>query len=235
MPPQVKTEFDEFSRVPRTRGDLGMLRPESSIRLELVKDGRDIALIWKSGGSWTQEEMGANGNWAAAGDVGDVAKRFPLRIFSQKQLYEMTKQPDVLLSLIDERWDKRAWLEKRQSNTEKWLNNRRDVRQTEKDIAAVARTRAELEDVKAKIRIFEDSGNKEVLNNYQSAQAIKQALDAKVVELRVAATSAGQRTAGLLYQHPAGWRNRDGENDRSWMHLAHLGGSGGGRSCGDIS
>lgn len=178
MPPQVKTEFDEFSRVPRVRGELGMLRPETTIRLELVKDGRDIALMWRSDGTRTQEEMDANGNWVTAGDVGDVAKRFPLRIFSQKQLYEMTKQPDVLLNLIDERWDKRAWLEKRQSYAEKWLNNRRDVRQTEKAIAAVAQTRADLEDVKAKIRIFEDSGNKVILNNYQSAQTTKQALDA---------------------------------------------------------
>jgi DNA repair ATPase RecN len=187
MPPQVKTEFDEFCRVPRARGELGMLRPNTSIRLELIKDGREIALTWRNDGSRTQEELDDNGHWVAAGDVGDVAKRFPLRIFSQKQLYEMTKQPDVLLSLIDERWDKRAWLEKRQSYVEKWLSNRRDLRQTEKNIAAVAQTRADLEDVKAKIRIFEDSGNKEVLNSYQSAQNTKQSLDAKGAALAAAA------------------------------------------------
>ena len=189
MPPDVKKEFDDFNRIPRNRGDLGMLRPETLVRLELVKDGRDIALVWKSDGSWSQEECDASGTWNAAGDVGDIQKRFPLRIFSQKQLYEMTKQPDVLMNLIDERWDKRTWLEKRQTLTQKWLQNRREVRQTEKDIATVAQTRADLEDVKAKIRIFEDSGNKEVLNDYQAAQSVKQALDAKVVELRVEATS----------------------------------------------
>jgi DNA repair ATPase RecN len=189
MPPEVKAEFDEFNRVPRNRGDLGMLRPETSVRLELVKDARDIALIWKGGGVWTQEERDANGNWTAAGDVGDVQKRFPIRIFSQKQLYEMTKRPDVLLNLIDERWDKRAWLEKRQLLTEEWLKNRRDVRQTEKGIAAVAQTRADLKDVKAKIRIFEDSENKDVLNNYQSAQTTKQAIDDKADLLAAAAAS----------------------------------------------
>jgi len=183
MPAQVKNEFDEFSRIPRTRGELGMLRTETSIRLELIKDGRDIALVWKSDGTRRQEELDASGNWTATSDVGDVAKRFPIRIFSQKQLYEMTKQPDVLISLIDERWNKRAWLEKRDANTEKWLQNRRDVRQTGKDIAAVAQTRADLEDVKAKIRIFEDSANKEVLKHYQQAQAIKQTLDAKATAL----------------------------------------------------
>ena len=195
MPPQVKKEFDDFNRVPRGRGELGMMRSETSVRLELVKDGRDIALVWKSDGSRTQEERDASGNWATAGDVGDVGKRFPLRVFSQKQLYEMTKQPDVLLSLIDERWDKRAWLETRDANTEKWLQNRRDVRQSEKDIAGVAQTRADLKDVKAKIRIFEDSGNKEILNNYQVAQTAKQALDVKGAALESAkATFAEMRS-----------------------------------------
>jgi energy-coupling factor transporter ATP-binding protein EcfA2 len=183
MPHQVKTEFDEFSRVPRNRGESGMLRSDTTIRLELVKDGRDMALIWKSNGSWTQEELDSNGSWIPAGDVGDIVKRFPLRIFSQKQLYEMTKQPDVLLDLIDEQWPKRIWLEKRQSNIEKWLNNRRDIRQTEKDVASVVQTRVDLEDVKAKIRIFEDSGNKDVLNHYQSAQTTKQTLESKGLAL----------------------------------------------------
>jgi len=195
MPPQVKKEFDDFNRVPRVRGEPGMMRLETSIRLELVKDGRDIALVWKSDGSRIQQERDATGNWVAAGDVGDVGKRFPLRFFSQKQLYEMTKQPDVLLNLIDERWDKRAWLETRDANTEKWLQNRRAVRQSEKDIAGVAQTRADLEDVKAKIRIFEDSGNKEVLNNYQAAQTTKQALDVKGAALETAkATFAEMRS-----------------------------------------
>ncbi|MGD9874996.1 MAG: TrlF family AAA-like ATPase [Kiritimatiellia bacterium] len=189
MPPEVKNEFEKFNRIPRGRGELGMLRPETTVRLELVKDGRDIALIWSADGTWSQEECDSAGHWMPAADVGDVQKRFPLRIFSQKQLYEMTKEPDVLLNLIDQRWDKRAWLERRQFLTEKWLQNRRDVRQKEKEIATVAQTRAELEDVKAKIRIFEDSGNREVLSKYQSVRTTKQALDAKAVALQTAAST----------------------------------------------
>jgi ABC-type lipoprotein export system ATPase subunit len=189
MPPEVKAEFDKFNRIPVGRGETGMLRQETSIRLELVKDGRDIALVWKSDGSCTQEEQDASGTWATTEDVGDVQKRFPVRIFSQKQLYEMTKQPDVLLNLIDERWDKRAWLEKRQSSTEKWLQNRRDLRQVEKEIAAVAHARADLEDVRAKIDIFEDSAHKQLLRDYRSAQTTKQGLEAKRVALETAAAT----------------------------------------------
>lgn len=196
MPPDVKREFDDFNRIPHNRRELGMLRKETTVRLELVKDGRDIAIVWTSDGTWSQEECDESGTWIAAEGVGDVEKRFPIRIFSQKQLYEMTKQPDVLMNLIDQRWEKRTWLKDRQNLTDKWLQNRRDVRQTEKEIGAVVQTRAELEDVNAKIRIFEDSGHKEVLNNYQAAQSTKQALDSKTEALREAAeTFAAMRDA----------------------------------------
>ena len=64
--------FEDFNRVPRAKGELGMLRSDTSIRLELVKDGRDIALVWNSDGTRIQEEQDTSGNWVTAGDVGDV-------------------------------------------------------------------------------------------------------------------------------------------------------------------
>lgn len=198
LPPQLRNEFDDFTRVPRARGELGMLRAESSVRLEVVKDGRDIALTWQADGTWTQEELDGAGNWTPSNDVGDVAKRFPLRIFSQKQLYEMTKQPDVLLNLIDERWDKRTWLDVRRANEEAWLKNRREIRQLEREIAGGSQIRAELDDVRAKIRIFDDSGHKDVLNDFQASQVNKQALDQKANAL----DSAGAEFTGFLDKLP---------------------------------
>jgi DNA repair ATPase RecN/histidinol phosphatase-like PHP family hydrolase len=178
MPPEVEKEFEKFNRVPPARGDLGMLRTNTGIRLEFAKDGREIALTWRSA-AWTQEELNENGEWLAAGNPGDVPRRFPVRIFSQKQLYEMTKQPNVLLNLIDDRWDKPAWFNKRDTLLSEWLRMRRETRQAVKQIANIAQTRAELDDVKAKIRIFEDSGYKEILSQYDSVQTTKQSLDSK--------------------------------------------------------
>jgi DNA repair ATPase RecN/histidinol phosphatase-like PHP family hydrolase len=178
MPPDVAKEFENFNRIPRSRGDLGMLRTNTSIRLEVAKDGREIALIWQNG-AWTQEELDENGEWISAANPGDVSRRFPVRIFSQKQLYELTKQPNVLLNLIDDRWDKRAWISKRDALLSEWLRARREARQIAKEIANIGQTRAELDDVKAKIRIFEDSGHKDILSRYQSVQTTNQSLDSK--------------------------------------------------------
>jgi len=178
MPPDVEKDFNNFNRIPASRGDLGMLRTNTAIRLEFAKDGREIALTWESG-AWVQNEADENGQWLAAGDPGDVPRRFPVRIFSQKQLYEMTKQPNVLLNLIDGKWDKRAWLTKRDSLLSHWLRVRREMRQTQQQIASIDQSRAELDDVKAKIRIFEESGHRAVLSQYDSVQTTSQALDSK--------------------------------------------------------
>lgn len=197
MPPQVTREFDSFNQIPKGRAESGMLRAETAIRLEVVKDGRDIALCWRSDGTRTQEELDANGVWVVSGDVGDIAKRFPVRLFSQKQLYEMTQQPDVLLELIDARWDRRAWQHTRETHLDEWLTNRREIRQAAADIAEIAQTRADLEDVAAKIRIFDNSGHRGILNEYQAAQLTKQALDLKGAALRAAAETLRQALSQL--------------------------------------
>jgi len=196
MPPEVEKEFDNFNRIPRFRGDLGMLRSNTIIRLEVAKDGRDIALIWQNG-AWTQEELNGTGEWVGAGNPGDVPRRFPVRIFSQKQLYEMTKQPNVILNLIDDRWDKRLWLTKRDTLVSEWLRVCREMRQVVKEIANIGQTRAELDDVKAKIRIFEDSGHKEVLGRYHSVKTTKQSLTSKTEAISDASTRFEEFCNGL--------------------------------------
>jgi histidinol phosphatase-like PHP family hydrolase len=178
MPPEVEKELNNFNRIPPSRGDLGMLRNNTAIRLEFAKDGREIALTWKSG-VWTQEDLNQNGQWVSAGHPGDIPRRFPVRIFSQKQLYEMTKQPNVLLNLIDDRWDKRAWLTRRDTLLSQWLRVRREIREGIRQISAIVQSRAELDDVNAKLRIFDDSGHKEILSRYGAVQTTRQGLDSK--------------------------------------------------------
>ena len=51
------------------------------------------------------------------GSPGNVIERFPVHIYSQKQLYEMTEDPFVLLNLIDSKIDKSAWQERRDGLT----------------------------------------------------------------------------------------------------------------------
>jgi hypothetical protein len=94
----------------------------------MVKEGREVALIWKEK-SWREEHRSKTGDWEDKGNPGDIAGRFPVRMFSQKQLYEMTEDPHVLLNLIDGQLNKASWQEKRRKLHTEWMESRRKERE----------------------------------------------------------------------------------------------------------
>jgi len=112
LPDKIKKDYEEFAQISNGRGKPGMLTQSTEIRVDMVKEGREVALIWK-GNSWREEHRSKTGDWEDKGNPGDIAGRFPVRMFSQKQLYEMTEDPHVLLNLIDGQLDKASWQEKR--------------------------------------------------------------------------------------------------------------------------
>ena len=55
-----------------------------------------------------------------------LSERFPIRIFNQKQLFEMTKDAQLLLQYIDSQWDSIGWRKSLDSTKNKPLLIRRD-------------------------------------------------------------------------------------------------------------
>lgn len=169
LPESLKSEFDDFAQVFTARGKPGMLTKDTEVRIELKKDGRDIALIWRND-TILEEQRDDLGNWIPKGRNNLINKRFPIRMFSQKQLFEMTKDPLIVLKLIDRQFDKSKWQETQEELEKDWLNSRRIERDLETKLLNKDKIKAELDDICAKMKIFEESDHKEVLANYQSSQ-----------------------------------------------------------------
>jgi len=177
LPDKIKKDYEEFAQVSNERGKPGMLTKSTEIRVDMVKEGREVALIWKEK-SWREEHRNKTGDWEDKGDPGDIAGRFPVRMFSQKQLYEMTEDPHVLLNLIDGQLDKASWQEKRRKLHTEWMESRRKERELKQMLFTQVNVTAELGDVSAKMKIFEESEHNQVLTDYQLCQKTKQGLDA---------------------------------------------------------
>lgn len=180
LPKSLYTNFEEFSRIYQ-RGKTGMLMPETEIRVELCKDGREIALIWKN--NLIEEEIYEEGIWVRQESSNIISQRFPLRIYSQKQLYEMTKDPQVVLKLVDKQLNKRDWQTIRNELESEWLDSRRKERNLKQKFSQVANLNAELKDIGAKLKIFEDTDNQEVLHKYQNTMIIDSELNNIVNEV----------------------------------------------------
>ena len=98
LPGRLREEFEQFARVPASRDDQGALLDDTVITVVYRKDGGSFRVRWE-GGDASIEEQDDAGNWSPS--PGDVQGRFPLRVFSQKQVFALADDPDALLRLVD--------------------------------------------------------------------------------------------------------------------------------------
>jgi hypothetical protein len=120
MPDEVQAEFNKFNQVGK-KNSTGMLRNETSIEVEIFKDGKLHLITWNNSTHTLQEWDDSAGSWDAANKVSNIKELFPIQIFSQKELYALTGNPSKLIELIDSQFDKPAWTEAKDKLIEKWL------------------------------------------------------------------------------------------------------------------
>jgi len=168
LPEALAGDFEKYGKVYQSRDDNGLLTDESRFTVTYRKDRTRFRLQWSQRGDVEPIEVqDANGAWKA--EQGDVPQRFPVRIYSQKQIFELAKAPLALLRIVDEAWevDRHAWGDRWKEEEARFLSLRAKAREIEAALAEEPRLRGELEDVKRKLAVFEEAGHADVLKDYQ--------------------------------------------------------------------
>ena len=168
LPDTLKKDFEKYNNTYYRRADNGLLTDETTISIYYRKDRTRFRILWHQGGDpVTIEVEDENGKWSY--DQGDVAQRFPVRIFSQKQIFELAKAPLALLRIVDDAREvgRRSWDEEWNAEETRYLSLRAKTREIESGLADETRILGELEDVKRKISIFEQASYADVLKEYQ--------------------------------------------------------------------
>lgn len=169
LPDSLVKDFKDFASVPSKRGDLGMLvskdDTKTKVIMEVVVDGIEHSLMWKDG--VTFELISDTQEWKPAVAL---SERFPIQMFSQKQLYEMTSDPELLFKYLDEKWDSEGWRETVNQTQRDYYSVQRDIRTLKEKSFQKDGIEAQLHDVEAKIAVFETDRTREVLQeqNYLS-------------------------------------------------------------------
>lgn len=169
----LKEEFNEFAKVLEGRHKSGMLRENTEIRIELFKDGRDIAIVWKNDGVHEEHFDVTNHEWVLIGNAVDLQQRFPIRIFSQKELYEITKDPKLILTLIDEQIYKSDIDSDLEKLKEEWKESKYLENKYKKEITNKESLQARLNDIKAKMKVFEESNYSHIIQEYKDSKSIE--------------------------------------------------------------
>lgn len=158
LPKALQKEFDDFVNISKNRTELGMFTDSTEIRACIVKDGLEYNFIWKNDELY--EMIGGQLEEATG-----LSERFPIRIFNQKQLFEMTKDAQLLLQYIDSQWDSIGWRKSLDSTKNKYVDcmiriNNNNIKVNEKKRKEIA-----LREIENKIKVFETEATKKVLDS----------------------------------------------------------------------
>ena len=167
LPDDLKPEFEKYGRVYPDREDGGLLTDNAAIRAIYRKNGSRFCVQWNPSGDIDPIKKEIDGSWQSA--EGDIRQRFPLRIYSQKQIFQLAKTPLALLRVVDEapEVDHHSWAEKWKKEEGQFLSLRAKAREIEVGLVEEPRLRGELDDVKRKLAIFEQAGHADILKSFQ--------------------------------------------------------------------
>lgn len=167
LPPELQVEFEQYGEAYKDREDSGLLTNEATLRVIYKKDNERFRVQWNPAGDLAPIEREENTHWELA--EGEVKQRFPVRIYSQKQVFHLAKSPDALLKIINEApgVEFRAWSEEWNQEETRFLSLKAKAREIEVGLVEEQRLLGELDDVKRKLQIFEQSGHAEILKSFQ--------------------------------------------------------------------
>ncbi|MDD2856275.1 MAG: AAA family ATPase [Desulfuromonadaceae bacterium] len=173
----LRKNFDDFAAIPEHRDEHGALTAKTQLRILINKDGVRYRVQWSPDGTLDQiMEIDSDGNWIAA--PGEARLRFPVRIFSQKQIYAMSEEGEALIRVLDEapEVNVHGWETTWQQESSRFLSLRAKIRELQTKIAEEGTFRGELDDVLRKLAIFEGEAHAGILVEYQQRKRQEQAV-----------------------------------------------------------
>ena len=167
LPDDLQPEFEKYSRVYLDREDSGLLTHDATIRVIYQKNGSRFRIQWNPAGSLEPIQEEIDGKWSPT--TGDIRQRFPVRIYSQKQIFQLANTPLALLRVVDDapEVNHKAWGRKWKAEESRFLSLRTKVREIEAGLDEESHLLGELDDVKRKLALFEQTGHTEILQSFQ--------------------------------------------------------------------
>jgi hypothetical protein len=177
MPDEIKTEFDKFNIIGK-KSETGMLRENTCIIAEIVKDGKVHKIQWENNQHsiqiWNSEER----SWSNPNIITNIKELFPIQIFNQKELYSLTNNPSKLIELIDSQFDKSTWSDEKKELVSNWLAKRIEKRKLQEMILEEENIKASLTAVINKLELFESSEYKETLSKFNKYTKVNTSIEA---------------------------------------------------------
>lgn len=165
---EIRRSFESFTKISASRDSEGVMLENTEISCVYTRDEIHYCLTWTKASNLVSIFRYDGQHWIP--EEGEAHSRFPIKIFSQKQIFDLAKNPNTLLRLIDEsstvgyqQW-KMDWSEKH-SHFQTLCSQKREL---QSKLANKSVLLGQLSDVEQKIKTIENSGHTDILQNYQA-------------------------------------------------------------------
>ncbi len=171
LPEELLADLGRFVTVARSRDAPGGLTDDTRVVVEMRKGGDRFRVGWSHNHAGPViERQGEDGGWKTR--PGEVRTRFPVRIFSQKQVLALASRPDFLVRLVDEssEVDGLRFEDRRGELETRFLSIRSELRALGTRLATRERLKGTLDDLNRRIELIEKSDYRDVLVTYRRAR-----------------------------------------------------------------
>lgn len=171
LPKTLVEEFAKYGQISTSRHDEGLLIDLTALTVCLRKDGGRFRVTYSpASGQHSIYEETEPDNWTES--EGDIAQRFPIRIYSQKQIFELAKHPQALMQIVNDapEVDFRSWKAEWDSLISRYLSLCAQAREVEAGLQEENVIKGQLQDVKRKLAVFEEADHTDILQVYQLRQ-----------------------------------------------------------------
>lgn len=178
---EVSQEFKRFYSI--VNGDTGVLRETTQVIVEIIKNNnkyRIIASDFKSDGKSKKTIEKYNKDKGIYEGIDDVSVEdlFSIDIYNQKQIYNLSRNPNILREKIDSLISS---INEPKLNANKYMSEYKTkysfVKQLETEVSMKKKIMLDLKDIEEKIDLYRDSGINEILKKYEHFNKQKSVLD----------------------------------------------------------
>ena len=162
--------FKRFNQVARSRNDEGGLRAETSLCVQVQRDGMPYRLIWRQDGQGhaVEEWDAATGSFKPSASQAVTEQRFPVRLFSQGQIAALAgDSQQALLKVVDDAAGTQSQQAAFEEAKRAFLAARAQMRELDGKLQGREALTLALQDIQRKLARFEGADHAALLKNYQ--------------------------------------------------------------------
>lgn len=171
---EVRKSFDNFRKKYESRDKPGVMLDKTKLTAVVVKDDGISKERYRYSWTWAEKSLQVaqwNGtDWDATGlDAAQARERFPVSVFSQKQIFGLAQRPQALLTYLDKEPEisKANWESDFDACKRTFLSARAKVRELETALRNRAPLRTELKELERKALVFAQSHYADRLHAFQ--------------------------------------------------------------------